>query len=308
MAWFVRPFLPGLSWAFVLVCASWPLVEGTRLRHRGWLALLLTLGVAGILIAPLIALSFHAVRAWSLLISLYSQEAAQGWPLPAVLANLNQPWIASIWTKATEYFPSAVSPHGGAWLRDLAGRTESLTLNTLVTLLILFILLRDGTTFFPLLRQQSESLFGLNFVHAVESGARAIRAMFWVIVLVSITEAGALAAVFALASVPHALAFGALAGLASTIPGVTPLVVLGVSAWLFTQHSIWWAIAIAAIGGVLSVVVDHIVRPIFIGRKAGLPVIVALLSMLAGVEAFGLVGLLLGPGIAAFCSALLSGT
>ena len=184
-------------------------------------------------------------------------------------------------------------------MRGLAVHTEGIALNAFVALLVLFAVLRDSDTVIGVVQRVGLRALGPSGVNALAAAARAIRAMFWVIVAVSIAESAVLVVIFLLAGLPHPVGFGALGGLASLIPGVTLLVVLGASAWLALQHSVAWAIAVAGIGLVLSGVADHLVKPLIIGRMAGLPVILALLSMLIGALSLGLVGIFLGPGIAA---------
>lgn len=245
------------------------------------------------------------MHVWQLLLWQYKEAAASGWPLPEALVAVHQPWIDSLWSKAASALPAAIDLHGEAWLRDLATHAEVVALNAAVALLALFAMLREGDGLAELARRQIQRLVGESVVPAAVAAARAIRTMFWVIVLVSIAEAMVLLAVFALAGLPHAVGFGALAGLASAIPLVTLVVVLGAAGWLVLQHSIAWALTVAIIGTILSFVSDHFIRPIFIGRMAGLPVILALLSMIAGALSFGVVGLFLGPGLAAGLLALL---
>lgn len=305
LAWCVWPVLPGISWALLLTCAVWPLVRDMQGEHRGWFAFGMTLGIAAVLILPLILLGVHASEAWQVLQGSYQDEVAQGWPLPLALASLHQGWIQGLWAKAASALPSALSLHGQDWLRGVAGRTEGLALNALVALLVLLAVLRDAPACASALRRLGQEAFGWQFVQAASAALRAIRAMFWVVVLVSIAEAVLLAVAFDLAGVPHPIGFGALAGLASIIPGVTLLVVLGAAGWLYLKLSVAWAVGIAVFGLGLSALVDHVVKPVFISRTAGLPVLLALLAMLIGALSFGLIGLFLGPGLAAFFLALL---
>jgi len=50
---------------------------------------------------------------------------------------------------------------------------------------------------------------------------------------------------------------------------------------------------------VVSFAADHFVRPVLIGGATRLPFIWVLLSILGGVEGWGLVGLFLGPAVMA---------
>ena len=58
-------------------------------------------------------------------------------------------------------------------------------------------------------------------------------------------------------------------------------------------------IAVFAFGMVVVFVADHFVRPVLIGGATKLPFLWVLLGILGGVEAWGLIGLFLGPAIMA---------
>lgn len=59
------------------------------------------------------------------------------------------------------------------------------------------------------------------------------------------------------------------------------------------------ATIIVAIGFAVTFVADHFVRPVLIGGSTRLPCLWVLLGILGGVEAWGLLGLFLGPAIMA---------
>jgi predicted PurR-regulated permease PerM len=55
------------------------------------------------------------------------------------------------------------------------------------------------------------------------------------------------------------------------------------------------AIVIFGLGVVVVFVADHVLRPFLIGGAARLPFLWVLLGILGGLEAFGFLGLFLGP-------------
>ena len=60
-----------------------------------------------------------------------------------------------------------------------------------------------------------------------------------------------------------------------------------------------WAIALALWGAIVVGSVDNLLRPLVVGRDARLPDLVVLVSVLGGIAAFGAIGLVLGPILAA---------
>jgi len=68
---------------------------------------------------------------------------------------------------------------------------------------------------------------------------------------------------------------------------------------LLAQGAIVWGIAVFCIGLIVTFVADHFIRPVLIGGATQLPFIWVLLGILGGVEAWGLLGLFVGPAIMA---------
>jgi predicted PurR-regulated permease PerM len=105
----------------------------------------------------------------------------------------------------------------------------------------------------------------------------------------------------AIAGVPGAGFWGAVAALLSLIPMVGAAAVwVPASIYLVIAASMgarpWWPAIFLIVWGVLPVsLVDNIVRPWAMKGKAQLPAIPLLFAVLGGLQAFGLVGLVIGP-------------
>jgi predicted PurR-regulated permease PerM len=63
-------------------------------------------------------------------------------------------------------------------------------------------------------------------------------------------------------------------------------------------------LALLGVGLVVIFIIDHTARPKLIGGSIQLPFLWALLGVFGGVEAFGIVGLFLGPAILAVALAI----
>jgi predicted PurR-regulated permease PerM len=79
---------------------------------------------------------------------------------------------------------------------------------------------------------------------------------------------------------------------AAVLIGLAALMLLG-------QGAVGWAIAIVALGAAVIFIADHFVRPVLIGGATRLPFLWVLIGILGGVEAFGLLGLFIGPAVMA---------
>jgi predicted PurR-regulated permease PerM len=64
------------------------------------------------------------------------------------------------------------------------------------------------------------------------------------------------------------------------------------------------ALIVFGVGMIIVFIADHFVRPVLIGGAVKLPFLWVLLGILGGLEAFGLVGLFLGPAVMAALIAL----
>ena len=122
------------------------------------------------------------------------------------------------------------------------------------------------------------------------------------LVLVGLGEGAILGVAYAIAGAPHPTLFGLLTAVAAMIPfcrRASP------SGW---RRCLMHGKRLGAGGGnhrcspfgmIVVFASDHFVRPVLIGGATKLPFLWVLLGILGGVEAWGLLGLFLGPAIMA---------
>jgi len=109
---------------------------------------------------------------------------------------------------------------------------------------------------------------------------------------------------YVLLGVPHGVLFGGLTAVLGMIPFGAPLI-FGIGALvLLSDSGLVPALVLVGIGALVVFVADHFVRPVLIGGAVKLPFLWVLLGILGGLEAFGLVGLFLGPTVMAALIAL----
>jgi predicted PurR-regulated permease PerM len=129
--------------------------------------------------------------------------------------------------------------------------------------------------------------------------AIAVRAAVNGLVLVGLGEGALLAVAYALAGVPHPVLLGALTAILSMLPLGAPLVFGLGAVFLFAQSQAVTAVSLLVFGFLVVFLADHVVRPYFIGSGVRLPFLWVLLGILGGLQAFGLLGLFLGPAVMA---------
>jgi len=110
-----------------------------------------------------------------------------------------------------------------------------------------------------------------------------------------------------IAGVPSPAVWGALTGIASIVPGIGTALVWGpVLVWLLaTGHvvrglllAIWAALVIVGFA-------DYVLRPRLLGSRGRMDELLVFIAIFGGIEAFGLLGVILGPIVTALLVALL---
>jgi predicted PurR-regulated permease PerM len=97
--------------------------------------------------------------------------------------------------------------------------------------------------------------------------------------------------------VPEAAFFGAATAVASLVPAVgTLLVWVPTAIFLFATHHPAMGALLLAWGSLVVVgASDYVIRPALVGRHSRMPALLMFTALFGGVEAFGLIGLVLGP-------------
>lgn len=164
-----------------------------------------------------------------------------------------------------------------------------------VGLYVTFFLLRDGERIgpaiiraLPLERPVAERL-AKRFVAVVRATIKGSG----VVALVQ----GALGAItFWIVGLPVALLWGVLMAIAALLPAVGPAIIWGpVAVYLLATGDIWQAAVVIASGVFVIGLADNILRPILVGRDAGIPDWLVLVTTLGGIEVAGLSGIVVGP-------------
>ena len=102
-----------------------------------------------------------------------------------------------------------------------------------------------------------------------------------------------------IAGVPHPFAWGLATGLLGVVPFGAMVVVAGVVLYFLANAATVTALWVAVVGATSIFIADHFVRPHFMAGASRLPLVLALLGIIGGLETFGLLGLFLGPTLLA---------
>jgi predicted PurR-regulated permease PerM len=114
---------------------------------------------------------------------------------------------------------------------------------------------------------------------------------------VGLGEGLILTVVYYFAGVPQALLLGVATAIGAIIPFGAFVMFSIAAVLLIAKGAAVSAGIVFAAGLVVLALADHLVRPYIIGNATRLPFLFVLVGILGGVEAFGILGLFLGPAI-----------
>ncbi|MEA3276350.1 MAG: AI-2E family transporter, partial [Pseudomonadota bacterium] len=92
---------------------------------------------------------------------------------------------------------------------------------------------------------------------------------------------------------------GALTALLALVPFGAPLVWGSVGVWLLLTDAFWPGVGVLLWGALVVSMIDNLVRPLAISSSTRIPFLAVFIGVLGGLQAFGLVGLFIGPVILA---------
>jgi predicted PurR-regulated permease PerM len=311
--WIARDFIAALIWGLVIAIAIDPLHMRMRARWsrfiQPWhLALILTTGVALLVLIPLLlGLAQAAMEARELALWVASVRA-HGIPVPAWLEHLPYGGRAlTRWWGDHLANPRAASEQLHRFANgDVIAHTRLIGRSVVhratifaFTLIALFFLLRDRDAIVAQIRAAGSKLFGPASEKVGEQAIQSVRGTIDGLVLVGMGEGLVMAVVYLVLGVPHPLLLGALTAIAAMIPFGAALMFLIAAALLVAAGAATNAVILIVIGLVVVGIADHFIRPVLIGGATRLPFLWVLIGILGGAETFGILGLFVGPAVMA---------
>ena len=314
-----RPFLWLLAGLGVLLCGwiAWP-----------FLGAILTAATLAVALAPLDAALRRRVRSRSLSSFLTVVVFVTAVVVPVVLVALavtddvkrltsgaiDLAWLDRLmqragWTGAE--FRGQLQDQLLASSRSLLGTAASVAagiggsiVSAFISLFTLYFFLKDGSAWLreimrwaPLERSQRDRL--VDVIH------QTVLANVYGVLAVSLAQGSLALLGFWLSGVPSPVLWAVVTGFFSLIPLLGSAAVwLPAMLFLYAQGHTGSAVFLAIWSGGLVSWADNVVRPYVISEKVRINPLLILLSLLGGVQAFGLVGLFVGPVIVALTGAV----
>jgi predicted PurR-regulated permease PerM len=306
----IQPFLVAMIWAAVLVIFFYPghLWLLKRIGRPRIAALFSTVVVAILLVAPMAWLAPAFVRqAVDTVGQLPSQEIIERLGDAADWVSENVPgWAFSLEETAND-IARGMSGQLGRWSARLAGNLAAFIVDGIVLLLALFYLFLDGERLVKLCRDVSP-FGGGRHDHMAQEAIDMISATITAGLVVAAVQGILGGVTFAALSLPSPVFWGVVIAFLSLIPilGAWMVWLPGGIGLLLTGQVTRGVILLVA-GVLLISAVDNFLRPALIAGRSQLNGLLVFVSVLGGMQVFGLIGLVLGPLTVAMAVGLIRG-
>ncbi len=308
----LRPFIASIMWGLVLSIVFYPLYNylGKYLRWKSLNAFIVLVIIIAIIIGPFSYFSFLLIGE----LQDISRHMNTGKTdllhevmiYPPVQYSLD--WISTIlnlpFTDAD--IEKTVSDNALLLGKDLIGRIPSglgsvvtVMINFIFMVLALFFMLKDGAAF---LRKSRDYMpFSEQHKERLASQIRDIViSTIYGGVLVAVLEGIIGGIAYSALGLRSPVLWGAATAISSFIPMVGSFAVWGgIALYLFVQMSVMKGVILVLIGIFGISLIDYALRPVLIGSRTRMPVIIIFFSVLGGIKFFGLLGLIMGPLVVA---------
>ena len=187
-----------------------------------------------------------------------------------------------------------------AWTSTLGGALLHRLFLFLITLIALFMVLRDGRWLADRALVTADRLLGSPGEHLVRKTADATRATVIGTVAASIVKGAVIGVAYVVTDVPHPLLFAVATMILAMVPlGAWAALTVAVLVLLIHGGTVLLAIGLAGFGVAVLLIAENVIQPALIGGAAQLPFLLVLVGIIGGMQSFGLLGLFLGPVIMA---------
>lgn len=309
--WILRPFLPALIWAAMIVVATWPLMRAVEDRVGGKRTLAVAIMTAAMLLVFIVPFSLaigtivdnaDKIVAWVKSLSAFTMPPPPLWMdrIPLVGPKLTHFW-QQVAMAAPEELAVRLTPYLNKVIRWFVARAGSfgvMFVHFLLTVVISAILYARGEAAARGMCRFAGRVAGGRGENAVLLAAQAIRAVALGVIVTAMVQSILAGIGLAVAGLPFAALLTALVFiLAIAQVGPAP-VLLPATIWLYYKDSPGWGTALL-IWAILVASLDNVLRPILIRRGADLSLILIFSGVIGGLLAFGVIGLFVGPVVLA---------
>jgi predicted PurR-regulated permease PerM len=316
--WTLLPFVGALTWATLIVVATWPMLLAVQARlggSRGAAVAVMTTLLVALVAAPLgLAIATLVQHAGEIIEGVRALAGLRVEKIPEWLAQVPVigPRLVEAWARAVEAgigpLLKGAAPFAGRLASAFAGQLGSigaLALQLALMVLIAALLYAQGEAAAQALLRFGERLGGHRGRSAVVLAGQAIRGVALGVGVTAIVQSVLGGLGLAACGVPYAGLLTALM-LVLCIAQIGPVPVLLVACgWLWWTGDTAWAVGLVLWTAVVGTL-DNFLRPVLIRRGADLPLLLIFAGVIGGLLAFGLVGIFVGPVLLAVTYTLLN--
>jgi predicted PurR-regulated permease PerM len=316
----LSPFLAAFAWAAILALVFFPPYRLLlmRIRRPSLAALAMTLLLCLLTIGPVATFGGVAIGQAQNFYAVVQEKVASGearaWvedlrqnPLGRLVTRIlprdlrDSVDLASLGMQGAQ----RVSEYAIGGIGGIARNVFGLVVSFAFMLVMLFFFFRDGRRLYfafrdllPMEPEHKDAIFG----HLYETLSAVVQCM-----TVTAAAQGILSGVaFWALDLPFALFLGLASAAASFVPvGGAALVWVPADIYFFTQGSWGRGLILLLWGTFVISLVDNVVRPIVIGSRTNIPTLFLFFGILGGIQAYGVVGVFLGPVLLATIVAFL---
>ena len=315
--WIMRPFLVALTWATMIVVATWPLL----LQAQAWLGgrrslavALMTMLLLLLLVVPLsfgimtIVENATQIADWSKSLATLRVPPPPAWveAFPVVGAKLAAQWHY-LAAAGPEEISARIAPYAQLlilWFVAHVGSIGLLLVTFLLTVIIAAILYTNGEAAARGADRFARRLAGPQGANAVHLAGQAIRGVALGVVVTAILQSMASGIGLVMVSVPFAAILTAVIFMLCVAQVGPGLVLIPAVIWVYATRGAWWGTGFL-LWAIFCGTFDNFLRPLLIKRGADLPLLLIFSGVIGGLIALGVIGLFIGPVVLAVAYMLL---
>jgi predicted PurR-regulated permease PerM len=300
------PFLVPLAWSAVLAIFFFPAFRFLGKRFSATRAALFsTIGVTLVLIVPvLLVLLFAGREAVEMTVSVRNLIGSGSVVVPMSMADAIRHHLPQSMQELDFMGPiqqgmEKVASYLAGSLASMLKNLFSFFLDLFILLFALFFVFRDGESILRAIRHLIP--FEKNVQDEMLTESRdLIFASVAVALLIAAIQGVLGGTAFALTRLPAPVFMGVLIAFCSIVPVVgSALIWIPAALWLGLNGSWGKALLVVIICGGVAGVADNVVRPLLLHNRTRLNDLLLFISILGGLQVFGLLGLVAGPTIVA---------
>ena len=315
----IAPFFAPIAWAGVFAILFFPLYEKLllKIKSRGFSSLIVCIIIVVLIIGPItylfVALVSEAANAVAKVNAMIkSGELEQ-------MLSIDLPWIEAAKEKLSQYYDlskinldqlikQSVESISGVILNQtswLITNTTRLVFYFILMIFTLYYFFKDGEVIVNKMKRLmplTPSQIKVTFRQLQD----VIQATMYGGVVVALVQGLIGGILFAIVGIPSAIFWGAIMAFLSVIPFVGAFIIyIPAGLILIIGGSYVKGIIVIAVGSIVISQIDNVLRPFLISGRTSMHPLLLFFTILGGVYLFGLLGVVLGPLIAAVFVTLL---